>query len=305
MKLSSDIIGELQVEPGQRASLKKRSTGSTRVDWLGALRLADPKGVSDLADKDLAAFKTRLEEAQGLLYASDRWALLIIFQALDAAGKDGTISHVMSGVNPQGCQVVSFKQPSELELRHNFLWRCSTALPERGRIGIFNRSYYEDVLVVRVHPELLTGKHLPPGAKLGASFWGDRYEDINAFERHLTRNGTAIVKFFLHVSREEQRRRLVARLNDPSKQWKFSASDVSEHARFAYYQTVYEELLTATSTPWAPWYVIPADHKHAMRALVAGIIVASIEKLGLKTPAPDALQLADLDAARRQLTNEP
>jgi PPK2 family polyphosphate:nucleotide phosphotransferase len=255
-----------------------------------------------VADHDLEAFKSRLEHAQGLLYASDTWALLVIFQALDAAGKDGTISHVMSGVNPEGCQVVSFKEPSQEELRHDFLWRCSNVLPERGRIGIFNRSYYEDVLVVRIHPELIGDEHLPPGVKVRPRLWRERYEDINGFERHLSRNGTKIVKFFLHVSREEQRRRLLARLDDPAKRWKFSPSDVTEHSYFGPYQKVYEEVLSATSTAWAPWYVVPADHKHAMRALVAGVIAATIDGLGLKQPPPSPEQLAALEAARTALT---
>lgn len=301
MKLIDDVIRELRVEPGHAAELRQRGTSATRVNWLGALGRTDPR---EVADQDLVAFKEHLEAAQGLLYASDTWALLIIFQALDAAGKDGTINHVMSGVNPQGCEVTSFKQPSEVELRHDFLWRCSSALPERGRIGIFNRSYYEDVLVVRVHPELLGNEHLPPGASVGAHLWRDRSEDINAFERHLSRNGTKIVKFFLHVSREEQRRRLLARLDDPDKQWKFSPSDVAEHAFYDTYQKVYENVLTATSTPWAPWYVIPADHKHAMRALVAGILVTTIDELGLRPPSLSPEQRAGLDAGRAQLTAE-
>jgi PPK2 family polyphosphate:nucleotide phosphotransferase len=301
MKLDKDVVRELRVEPGQPGRLRGRSTSETRHDWLGALGHSDPR---EVADRDLDSWKAQLEEAQGRLYAADRWALLIVFQALDAAGKDGTISHVMSGVDPQGCQVASFKQPSELELRHDFLWRCTTALPERGRIGIFNRSYYEDVLVVRVHPELLGARHLPPGPKIGARLWRERSEDINAFERHLSRNGTKIVKFFLHVSREEQRRRLLARLEDPAKQWKFSPSDVPEHSFYAAYQKVYEEVLTATSTTWAPWYVIPADHKHAMRALVAGIVVAAIDDLGLQTPPLSLEQRAGLAAARAELTGE-
>jgi PPK2 family polyphosphate:nucleotide phosphotransferase len=301
MKLGKQVIQELRVEPGHAAGLRRRSTSTTRARWLGALGHDHPR---EIADQDLEAFKSHLEQAQGVLFASDTWALLVIFQALDAAGKDGTISHVMSGVNPQGCQVISFKEPSELELRHDFIWRCSTALPERGRIGIFNRSYYEDVLVVRVHPELLGNEHLPPGARVGPRLWRERYEDINGFERHLSRNGTKIIKFFLHVSRDEQRRRLLARLDDPAKQWKFSASDVTEHTYFDSYQKVYEEVLSATSTSFAPWYVVPADHKHAMRALVAGTIVAAIEELGLKLPAPSAEQLAALDTARAALADD-
>jgi PPK2 family polyphosphate:nucleotide phosphotransferase len=301
MKLSNQVIQELRVEPGHAPDLRRRSTSTTESSWLGTLGHDHPREVED---RDLKAFKDQLEQAQELLYASDTWSLLLIFQALDAAGKDGTIGHVMSGVNPQGCQVVSFKEPSELELRHDFLWRCSFALPERGMIGIFNRSYYEDVLVVRVHPELLGKEHLPPGARVGSHLWRERYEDINGFERHQSRNGTKIIKFFLHVSRDEQRRRLLARLEDPAKQWKFSASDVTEHSYFDAYQKVYEEVLTATSTSFAPWYVVPADHKHALRALVAGIIVATIGELGLKLPAPTPEQLAALKTARSALADD-
>src|SRR4051794_14355295 len=205
-----------------------------------------------------------LAEAQELLYADDRYSVLIVLQAMDAAGKDGTIKHVMSGVNPQGCQVFSFKKPSAEELDHNFLWRYMRCLPERGRIGIFNRSYYEDVLVVKVHPELLDGQKLPPG-KRGKSFWEARYEDINAFERHLVRNGTVILKFFLHVSKKEQKRRFLERLERPEKQWKFTAADLAERGYWSKYMEAYEDALSATSTRWAPWYIIPADHKWATR----------------------------------------
>jgi PPK2 family polyphosphate:nucleotide phosphotransferase len=212
------VIDELVVSPGAPADLEQGSTAETKTDWLGQIGRSSSK---DVAEHDLDLFKQELESAQELLYASDHLglALLIIFQALDAAGKDGTIKHVMSGVNPQGCQVFSFKQPSVQELRHDFLWRCATALPERGRIGIFNRSYYEEVLVVRVHPELIAAQHLPPGTQSGPRLWKQRYEDINAFERHLVRNGTRLVKFFLHVSRDEQRRRFLDRLDDRAKQW--------------------------------------------------------------------------------------
>ncbi len=287
MKLPRAVVRELMVEPGRPAGLKRRSTSATASAWLGPLGRAHPK---EVAEHDLDAFKAALMVAQELLYASDRWSLLLVFQALDAGGKDGTIKHVMSGVNPQGCEVVSFKQPSEMELRHDFLWRCSTRLPERGHIGIFNRSYYEDVLVVRVHPELAARR--PAGAAASGQLWGERFEDINAFERHLTRNGTRIVKFFLHVSQAEQRRRLLERLDDPDKQWKFSPADLAEHGRFDEYQVAYEDAITATSTSWAPWYVVPADHKYALRALVGGIVVDAIDALDLSRP--------ELDDAQRQ-----
>ena len=287
MKLPRAVVRELMVEPGRPAGLKRRSTSATASAWLGPLGRAHPK---EVAEHDLDVFKAALTVAQELLYASNRWSLLLVFQALDAGGKDGTIKHVMSGVNPQGCEVVSFKQPSEMELRHDFLWRCSTRLPERGHIGIFNRSYYEDVLVVRVHPELAARR--PAGAAASGQLWGERFEDINAFERHLTRNGTRIVKFFLHVSQAEQRRRLLERLDDPDKQWKFSPADLAEHGRFDEYQVAYEDAITATSTSWAPWYVVPADHKYALRALVGGIVVDAIDALDLSRP--------ELDDAKRQ-----
>jgi PPK2 family polyphosphate:nucleotide phosphotransferase len=248
--------------------------------------------------EDVAA----LAEAQELLYASDCWSILLIFQAMDAAGKDGAIEHVMSGVNPQGCQVYNFKQPSPEELDHDYLWRFMKSLPERGRIGIFNRSYYEDVLVVRVHPVILAAQKLPrqPTSRI----WAERFEDINAFERHLDRNGTRIIKFFLNVSPEEQRRRFLARLKDPKKHWKFSLSDLHERGFWDDYMRAYEEMLSATSTRWAPWYVIPADNKWFTRACVADIITASIEKLNLKLPEVSEAKKKELRRALRQLESE-
>jgi PPK2 family polyphosphate:nucleotide phosphotransferase len=302
MKLHRAAIKELTVDPGAPADLERRSTTHISADWLGRTGGSSRR---EIAERDLDAFKEELESAQELLYAGDSWALLVIFQAMDAAGKDGTIKHVMSGVNPQGCQVVSFKQPSAEELRHDFLWRCAKALPERGRIGIFNRSYYEEVLVVRVHPELIADRRLPGvTGQPGRGLWKERYEDINAFERHLHRNGTRIVKLFLHVSRDEQRRRFLERLDDPAKRWKFSAGDLAERAHFDEYQQAYEEALTATATDWAPWYVVPADHKPRMRALVAGIVVHTIEQLHLKPPLMDKNSIAELDAAREALLRE-
>jgi PPK2 family polyphosphate:nucleotide phosphotransferase len=299
VKLPRSVVHELCVEPGQPADLSTRSTSSTRADWLGAMGRSHPK---EVAEQDLDAFKTELARTQGLLYSSDRWALLLVFQALDAGGKDGTIKHVMSGVDPQGCVVVAFKQPSALELRHDFLWRCATQLPERGRIGIFNRSYYEDVLVVRVHPELAAER--PAGSAPGDGLWRERFEDINAFEHHLARNGTRILKFFLHVSADEQRHRLLERLDDPDKRWKFSPSDLAEHGRYAEYQKAYEEAISATSTRWAPWYVVPADHKYAMRALVGGIVVDAIDALDLSLPRPGAARLAEIEEAGKALRAE-
>jgi PPK2 family polyphosphate:nucleotide phosphotransferase len=244
-----------------------------------------------------------LAEAQERLWADDRYAVLVVLQALDAAGKDGTIKHVMSGVNPQGCQVFSFKKPSAEELDHNFLWRYMKCLPERGRIGLFNRSYYEDVLVVRVHPELLTQQKLPPG-KQGKAFWHGRYEDINAFERHLVRNGTIILKFFLNVSKQEQKRRFLERLENPEKHWKFSASDLTERGFWTQYTEAYEDALSATSTEWAPWYIVPADHKWATRAVVADILTTTIGGLDLRYPEVTEAQRQALDQARQQLMRE-
>jgi PPK2 family polyphosphate:nucleotide phosphotransferase len=227
----------------------------------------------------------------------------MVFQAMDAAGKDGTIKHVMSGVNPQGCQVFSFKQPSAEELDHNFLWRYTRALPERGRIGIFNRSYYEDVLVVRVHPELVRAQHIP-NAEYNDAFWEGRYKDINALERHLARNGTVILKFFLHVSKTEQRKRFLKRLEDPTKHWKFSAADLAEREFWDAYQGAYEDAINATSTKWAPWYIIPADHKWVTRGLVARILVSAINKLDIAYPEVSPEKQVAIEQARQQLQAE-
>ena len=240
---------------------------------------------------------------QELLWASDRFALLVVFQAMDAAGKDSTIEHVMSGVNPQGVHVTSFKQPSSEELDHDFLWRIAKALPERGRIGIFNRSHYEEVVAIRVHPEWLGAQKLPPGPR-GKRLWKARFESINAFERHLDQNGTKILKLFLNISKAEQKRRFLARLDTPEKQWKFSASDVAEREHWEEYQQAFETALTATSTPWAPWYVIPADHKPVMRAMVARLLVETIRSLELSWPQVSPDDRARHEEARRALVAE-
>jgi len=239
-----------------------------------------------------------LAKAQERLYASDTHSVLIVLQASDAAGKDGTIKHVMSGVNPQGCQIYAFKKPSSEELDHNFLWRYMKALPERGRIGIFNRSYYEDVLVVRVHPELL-GRL--PGADRGEKFWQGRYDDINAFERHLARSGTLVLKFLLNVSKKVQRERFLERLDRPEKHWKFSISDLEERKYWSEYQIAFEQMIQHTSTKQAPWWVIPADNKWVTRTLVAGIITRSIERLGLTFPKVSDKDRKRLEAARVEL----
>jgi PPK2 family polyphosphate:nucleotide phosphotransferase len=245
----------------------------------------------------------RLRELQDRLYAQDRWAVLLIFQAMDAAGKDSTIEHVMSGVNPQGTQVFSFKAPSAMELDHDFLWRTSCSLPERGRIGIFNRSYYEEVLVVRVHPGILAAQKLP-AELVSDDIWNQRFEDINAFERYLCRNGTLILKFFLHVSREEQRKRFLARLDDPDKNWKFALGDVKEREHWDTYMAAYQDMIGATSTGHAPWHVIPADHKWFMRMAVADVIVEGLEGLKLQYPEVDEEKKKELQAARDLLMKE-
>jgi len=245
----------------------------------------------------------RLSELQEMLYAQDRWAVLVIFQAMDAAGKDSAIKHVMSGINPQGCEVVSFKQPSHEDLDHDFMWRCLSQLPERGRIGIFNRSYYEETLVVRVHPEALAREQMPDEL-VGKNIWKQRFEDINAIERYLARNGIVICKFFLNVSKKEQKRRFIDRLDDPSKNWKFSPSDVAERQHWNEYMRAYEEMIRATATQEAPWHVVPADHKWFTRLVVAAAIVDKMESLGLAYPKVAADMRKQLKAARQVLENE-
>ena len=245
----------------------------------------------------------RLAALQERLYAEDRWAVLIVLQAMDAAGKDSTIEHVMSGVNPQGCEVTSFKQPSLQELHHDYLWRAHVRVPECGRIGIFNRSYYEEVLVVRVHPELLESQRLPARVK-SARLFEQRYDDINAFERYLDRNGIVVRKFFLHISRDEQRRRFLDRLDRKEKEWKFSFADVEERKRWDDYQSAYEDMIRATATPHAPWYVVPADHKWYARLVVASAIVETLESLDLKFPTIDPAKRKELKAVRRALEKE-
>lgn len=270
------------------------------------VRLADldPGETLDYKDKDdaakmLASDIDELARLQELLAASATRAILIVLQGMDTSGKDGAIKHVMTGVNPQGVDVHSFKQPSDEELRHDFLWRAQIALPERGRIGIFNRSYYEEVLVVRVHRDLLD-RELPASSH-ESHLWSDRFEDINAFERHLQRNGTEVIKFFLHISKEEQRKRLLKRLDDPSKLWKFSVGDVREREYWDDYQRAYEQMLNATSTAWAPWHVIPCDHKWFMRAAIADIVVRRLRALDLHYPVVDAQQTEVLRHVRDRL----
>ena len=299
--IRKDIIDLFRLPAGKKVRLKDHNPGwkqSAEFEELGK------EGLKERAKQRLEENLADLAEAQSLLYADDRNSVLIVLQAMDAAGKDGTIKHVMSGVNPQGCQVFSFKKPSAEDLDHNFLWRYMRCLPERGRIGIFNRSYYEDVLVVKVHPELI-GRQLPRGKeKGGKKFWEERYEDINAFERHLVRNGTLILKFFLNVSKDEQKRRFLERLDRPEKNWKFSPSDLAERGHWDDYMVAYEDALSATSTEWAPWYVIPADYKWVTRAVVADIVTTSIRALDLKYPDVTLEQRKLLAEARKKLEAE-
>lgn len=296
----SKVADLFRLTPGSRLRVKEHRTDCR-----------DAKEFRDVPDETLkerarAYMKenlAKLSDAQERLWANDVYSLLIVFQAMDAAGKDSMIKHVMSGVNPQGVRVASFKRPSDEELDHNYLWRYQAHLPERGQIGIFNRSYYEEVLVVRVHPELLERQKLPPG-KRGKTFWEERYEDINALEQHLARNGTVILKFFLNVSLKEQKKRFLERLTEPDKHWKFSAADLKERKFWKDYMSAYEEALTATSTNWAPWYIIPADHKWTARAAVSAIISRAIDRLELQTPKVSPKQRRELEAARKQLERE-
>jgi PPK2 family polyphosphate:nucleotide phosphotransferase len=299
--IRKDIIDLFRVPTDGKVRLKDYNPG-----WKQSEEFEDlgKEALKERAQQTLTKNLADLAEAQNLLYADDRYSVLIVLQAMDAAGKDGTIKHVMSGVNPQGCQVFSFKKPSAEELDHNFLWRYSKALPERGRIGIFNRSYYEDVLVVKVHPELI-GRNLPrEKEKLGKKFWEARYEDINAFERHLVRNGTVILKFFLNVSKAEQKDRFLERLERPEKNWKFSTADLAERAHWDDYMEAYEDALSATSTEWAPWYVVPADYKWVSRAVVADVVTGAIRSLDLRFPEVTEEQKRFLATARAKLAAE-
>jgi PPK2 family polyphosphate:nucleotide phosphotransferase len=294
------LVERFRVAPGKKVRLGDHDPGWAQTKELKEL---GKDVVKERAQEILAQNLEDLAEAQERLYANDVYSVLVCLQAMDAAGKDGTIKHVMTGVNPQGVQVFAFKAPSPEELDHNFLWRYMRALPERGRIGIFNRSYYEDVLVVRVHPELLEKQKLPPG-KRGQGFWKDRYEDINAFERHLVRNGTLVLKFFLNVSKKEQKRRFLERLENEEKNWKFSTADLAERGHWDEYTGAFEDMLGATSTDWAPWYVVPADNKWITRAVVADILTSSIRDLGLEAPKVSKEKKRELAAARKQLLSE-
>jgi PPK2 family polyphosphate:nucleotide phosphotransferase len=257
----------------------------------------------DHAEEALVQRIGRTSELQDKLYAQDNWALLLIFQAMDAAGKDGAIKHVMSGVNPQGCQVYSFKAPSEVELQHDFLWRTTRDLPERGHIGIFNRSYYEEVLIVRVHPGILKSQKTPPKL-VDKNIWDERFEDIRGFERHMARSGTVIRKFFLHLSKKEQKKRFLARLDEPEKNWKFSASDIHERKYWDDYQNAYEDMIRNTSTEHAPWYVVPADNKWFSRLVISTVLVDTLESLDLSYPKVDDAKKKELEAAKKILVSK-
>jgi PPK2 family polyphosphate:nucleotide phosphotransferase len=289
---TAKLAHSYRIDDGEHFRLKDFDPADT-----GRLHSIDQ--AQDRLQKDIA----RMAELQSKLYAEDCWALLLIFQAMDAAGKDGTINHVMSGVNPEGCQVYSFKTPSETELQHDFLWRTTQHLPERGHIGIFNRSYYEEVLVVRVHPKVLEDEKLPPPL-VKKNIWEERFEDIRSFERHMTRNGTVIRKFFLHLSKKEQKRRFLARLDEPAKNWKFSEADIHEREYWDDYQKAYEDMIRNTATKHAPWYVIPADNKWFAHLAVSAAIVETLEELGPTYPKVDAAKRKEIQAARRLLVKK-
>ena len=283
-----------RVTNGAKFRLKDVDPGDT----LGLEAEAKPR-----AKEALTMGVDALAELQGMLYAQDNWGVLLIFQAMDAAGKDGTIKHVMSGVNPQGCQVVSFKSPSSEDLDHDFLWRCMKCLPNRGHIGIFNRSYYEEVLVVRVHPEFLEKQKIPPSL-VTKRIWEERFQDIRAFERYLARNGILVVKFFLHVSKKEQKRRFLERAEMPEKNWKFSASDMAERAHWDEYQNAYEDMIRSTATKDNPWYVVPADNKWFTRVVVAAAVVDTLASLDLAYPEVDKSRLEEIAKAKEQLMSK-
>ncbi len=297
---SSKSSGKGALVKSQFARFRVRE--GSRVDLAQYPTLTDPLYKSKgQYEKILSRHIQELSSQQYLLYASNSHSLLLIFQAMDAAGKDGAIAHVMSGVNPQGCQVYSFKHPSPEELEHDFLWRTSRCLPERGRIGIFNRSYYEEVLIVRVHPEILAAQGLPDLPKEKDTLWNNRFQSIIELEKHLSRNGTRIIKFFLHLSENEQKKRFVERIDNPDKNWKFSAADMAERKFWNQYMHAYEECLSHTSLDQAPWYVIPADDKKNARLFISGIILETMKELDMKIPAVGADRVKELKAIRKQL----
>ena len=292
MSWASKFAKPYRVDKGKKFRLKDYDPADT-------CKLHSQEHAQELVAKGIA----RMAELQDMLYAQNRWGLLLLFQAMDAAGKDGVIKHVMSGVNPQGCQVYSFKTPSAEELDHDYMWRSAKCLPERGRIGIFNRSYYEEVLVVRVHPELLADERIPP-ALMTKNIWDERFEDIRAWERYFGRNGFVIRKFFLNVSKKEQKRRFLDRLQQPEKNWKFSSADLHEREHWDDYMRAYEDMIANTATQHAPWFVIPADNKWFTRLAVAAAIVDALEDLDLSYPKVDPQKRKELEAARKMLVRE-
>lgn len=298
--IKEKYVNKLMAEPGKKVNLKDFPTGWAQNEEFKSL---GKDALKEQASELLEANRNTLAQAQELLWASNIYSVLIVLQGMDTSGKDGTIKHVMSGVNPQGCRVTSFKEPTPEETDHNFLWRYTRALPSRGEIGIFNRSYYEDVLVVKVHPEILNKQQLPPGRR-GDKFWNARYDDINAYERHLVKNGTLILKFFLNISKEEQKRRLMERLENKEKYWKFALSDLAERRYWDDYQEAYEIMFFKTSTDEAPWYILPADFKWVARTAVADIVSTKIQALDLQFPKVSEESLKNLEKARKELKNE-
>ena len=295
IKTASELAKPFRITKGKNFRLKDVDPDDT----LDFTKEADkPK-----AKEALAMGVTALAELQDKLYAQDKWAVLLVFQAMDAAGKDGAIKHVMSGVNPQGCEVYSFKSPSAEDLDHDYLWRCMKDLPNRGHIGIFNRSYYEEVLVVRVHPEFLAKQKMPPKL-VGKKIWGQRFEDIRNFEQYLARNGVVVRKFFLHVSKKEQKRRFLDRIDDPQKNWKFSSNDANERDFWDDYMEAYEQMIQETATKEAPWYVVPADNKWFTRVVVAGAVIETLDSLDLAYPKVDEAKLKELATAKKKLMSK-
>lgn len=313
--LKSDELNSQNFKPLKKKELLKKAKNFSKQYCVGngenfKLKDYETKASFNLGSEEKSLEKETLEigvkalaAMQDTLYAQDRWSLLIIFQAMDAAGKDGAIKHVMSGINPQGCQVSSFKAPSSEELDHDFLWRCQKHLPERGRIGIFNRSYYEEVLVVRVHEQILKSQKLPEKL-ITKDIWEDRFQDIRNFEKYLNRNGTIVIKFFLNVSKEEQKKRFLERIDDPDKNWKFSAADAKERGYWKDYMHAYEELIKNTSTEKSPWYVIPADNKAYARIAIASAIIHALDELDLEYPTVSDEKTAELQAVKKALLEE-
>lgn len=298
-----------KLSPKEKMAKAKKFSGQFKIDGTKKFNLNDCQTTIDITlskkqlEKYLDLGVEALENMQEVLYAQDKWSLLLVFQAMDAAGKDGAIKHVLSGINPQGCQVSSFKAPTSEDLDHDFLWRCQKHLPERGRIGVFNRSYYEEVLVVRVHEEIIKSQKLPPEL-ITENIWEERFEDIRNFEKYLTRNGTIVLKFFLNVSKDEQKKRFIERIDDEDKNWKFSTSDIKERAFWGNYMKAYQELIQKTATPKSPWYVIPADDKSYARIVIVSAIISALDEMGLEYPKVSPEKVAELQEIKKKLLEE-